>query len=94
MTRLARFRSVTVNNCPMWECSRCGERRHPSAHPAALAAHEARCGHPATNPEETEVLAETAIEASGAKKTITLLLPYRCPGAHCQHESHRPETRP
>ncbi|WP_159006893.1 hypothetical protein [Streptomyces sp. NRRL S-813] len=45
--RRARFRSVYVNGCPVWECSRCGTRRLPATRPEDLAAHEAVCGQPA-----------------------------------------------
>lgn len=51
MARLARFRSITVNNCPVWECSGCGERRVPSTRQEHLAAHEAICGQPITRKE-------------------------------------------
>ncbi|MGW0904966.1 hypothetical protein [Streptomyces sp. NPDC002853] len=44
--RRARFRSIYVNGCPVWECSRCGERRGPAAREEDLAAHEAECGQP------------------------------------------------
>lgn len=43
--RRARFRSIYVNGCPVWECSRCGTRRPPSTRHEDLAAHEAECGN-------------------------------------------------
>lgn len=45
--RLARFRSVYVNGVPVWECGRCGTRRHPATRHEDLAAHERACGQPA-----------------------------------------------
>ncbi|MFC9891516.1 hypothetical protein [Streptomyces pilosus] len=42
--RRARFRSIYVNGVPVWECGRCGTRRHPSTRHEDLAAHERTCG--------------------------------------------------
>lgn len=46
--RPARFRSIYVNGCPVWECGRCGTRRHPATRLADLRKHEDTCGQPAT----------------------------------------------
>ncbi|UNZ20595.1 hypothetical protein [Streptomyces sp. 891-h] len=50
--RRARFRSIYVNGCPVWECGRCGLRRPPGTRETDLAEHEATCGQPAINQEQ------------------------------------------
>lgn len=39
----AKVRSVVVNGCHIWECSRCGRRWNPDAPQAKLTEHERTC---------------------------------------------------
>lgn len=50
------------------------------------------CGTRRSPSTPTEDLAAHEAEC-GAKKTITLRLPYRCLGAGCPDKSHRQETQ-
>jgi hypothetical protein len=47
--RPARYRSIYVDGCPVWECGRCGRRVPPTTPEPELAAHEAECGQPQEN---------------------------------------------
>ncbi|MZF56913.1 hypothetical protein GTX53_24295 [Streptomyces sp. SID5594] len=42
--RPARYRSIYVNGCPVWECGRCGDRQPPGTREADLRRHENTCG--------------------------------------------------
>lgn len=51
--RPARYRSIYVNGCPIWECGRCGDRQPGATAESDLRRHENACGITFTTEEPT-----------------------------------------